>query len=286
MTFDIATSARSASGWPHRRYLAVGTYLTHLAIAGDPDGPPVLLLHGTGPGATGALNFQPLMAKLSRYHCFLPDLIGFGESSHPDTVPAGPGPWFHLRVSAVLQMLDGLELEKVHVVGHSYGARIALELLQQAPHRFGKVVLAAGGGSPVKTNLQTLTGFYSDPTEARMNSVMTSQMTRLDPTLVGQYAKERFAIAMRPDVRRSFEASMAAGDPAPVYDATVLRGIQHSVLAVHGRDDGTIPSEASVYFAEHIPDCDLYLFARCGHQLQFEMPSALGSLIDEFLGRA
>lgn len=256
----------------------------HVATAGDPAGEPLLLLHGTGPGATGELSFGPLLPGLAAHRCVVPDLVGFGRSSHPDDVPAGPGPWFARRVDAVLQLLDGLGSGPVHVVGHSYGARVALELLLRVPERIGRVVLLAAGGTPVKADLQKLTGFYRDPSEDTMGALVAAQLSRpAVPGLAG-YVRERFAVAVRAEVRRSFESAMASGEPAPVYDEAVLAGVAHPVLAVHGKDDATIPTAASLFLAEHLPRADLHLFAGCGHLLQFEVPARLGALIHDFVG--
>lgn len=240
-------------------------------------------LHGTGPGATGALSFQPLVPSLTAYRCLMPDLVGFGRSSHPEDLPAGPGPWFARRVDAVIRLLDELGLDRVHLVGHSYGARVAVELILRAPGRVGRVVLLSAGGTPVTADLKKLTGFYGNPSKAAMRTLVDAQLSRDDVDGIDDYVAERFAVAAMPEVRRSFLAAMAAGEPAPVYDRSVLVAVTHSVLAVHGKDDGTIAPAASLFLAEHLPHSDLHLFAECGHLLQFEVPTRLGALIREFL---
>ncbi|GAY11975.1 alpha/beta fold hydrolase [Pseudonocardia sp. N23] len=261
--------------------LATGPDTTHLATAGDGRGEPVLFLHGTGPGATGTLSFASLLPALGEYRCLVPDLVGFGGSSHPQDVDAGPAPWFARRVVAVVALLDALGLERVHVVGHSYGARVALELVRRAPERVGRVVLLAAGGTPVTARLATLTDFYRTPDEAAMRALVGAQLSR--GTAPHDYVRERFAVAARPEVRRSFQAAMAVGEPMPVYDETVLPDMTHRVLAAHGKDDATIGAAASLYLAQHLPNADLALFAGCGHLLQLEVPTRLGSLVREFL---
>lgn len=263
--------------------LTTGTDTTHLAIAGDDGGEPALLLHGTGPGASGALSFQPLLPGLAAYRCLIPDLLGFGRSSHPEALPTGPGPWFARRVEAVTQLLDELGLDRVHLIGHSYGARVAMELILRAPERVGRVVLLSAGGTPVKAELTTLTDFYRSPDEAAMRRMVAAQLSRGDVRSLDDYVRERFATAARPDVQRSFQAAMAPGEPMPTYDESALAAIGHAVLAVHGKDDRTISSAAGLFLAEHLPHSDLHLFAGCGHLLQYEVPVQLGALIHEFV---
>jgi 2-hydroxymuconate-semialdehyde hydrolase len=266
--------------------LTTGPDTTHLATAGDEHGEPLLLLHGTGPGATGAASFQPILPSLTTYRCLVPDLVGFGRSSHPEDLPAGPGPWFARRVDAVIRLLDELGLDRVHLVGHSYGARVAVELVLRVPDRVGRVVLLAAGGTPVKADLKKLTGFYVNPGTAAMRTLVDALLSRDDVDGLDDYVAQRFAVAARPEVRRSFLAAMAAGEPAPVYDRAVLVDVAHPVLAAHGKDDGTIAPAASLFLVEHLPDSDLHLFAGCGHLLQFEVPTRLGALIREFLAGA
>ncbi|GAA4709384.1 alpha/beta hydrolase [Pseudonocardia yuanmonensis] len=262
--------------------MTTGPDVTHLATAGAEHGPPVLFLHGTGPGATGALSFAPVLPALDGFRCLVPDLVGFGRSGHPQDVPAGPGPWFDRRIDAVLALLDALGLDRVHLVGHSYGARVALELILRAPTRVDRVVLLAAGGTPVKANLTTLTDFYGAPDEAGMRTLVDAQLSRAVPG-IERYVTERLATAVRPEVQRSFQAAMSGGAPMPTYDETVLPAVSHPVLAVHGKDDATISADASLFLAEHLRQCDLHLFAGCGHLLQYEVPTQLGSLIHDFL---
>jgi 2-hydroxymuconate-semialdehyde hydrolase len=160
---------------------------------------------------------------------------------------------------------------------------VALELVLRAPQRIGRVVLLAAGGTPVKADLRKLTGFYDDPGEASMRALVAAQLSRGDVDGIDDYVGERFTVAARPEVRRSFQAATAAGDPAPVYDGSVLAAVTHRVLAVHGKDDGTISPAASRFLSEHLPCADLHLFADCGHLLQFEVPTRLGALTREFL---
>ena len=262
--------------------VTTGPDATHLAIAGAEHGPSVLFLHGTGPGATGALSFAPILPALDVFRCLVPDLVGFGRSGHPQDVPAGPRPWFARRADAVLALLDVLGLDRVHLVGHSYGARVALELILRAPDRVDRVVLLAAGGTPVKANLTTLTDFYGAPDAAGMRTLVDAQLSREVPG-IERYVTERLAVAVRPEVQRSFQAAMSAGAPMPTYDETVLPAVSLPVLAVHGKDDATISADASLFLAEHLRQCDLHLFAGCGHLLQYEVPARLGSLIHDFL---
>ena len=68
--------------------VATGPFLTHLHRAGE--GEAVLFIHGSGPGATGLSNWQLALPELGRdFLCLAPDLVGYGESTHPEPPPRG-----------------------------------------------------------------------------------------------------------------------------------------------------------------------------------------------------
>ncbi|MEM6838182.1 MAG: alpha/beta hydrolase [Cyanobacteria bacterium P01_C01_bin.120] len=100
-------------------------------------GTPVIMLHGL---ADHSLVWQSLATYLSdRYRCFAPDLRGHGDSSKP----ASPAAY------QAQQLADDLEsccqrqqLGAVHVVAHSWAAKVALIWAQQAPTRLQSLTLA------------------------------------------------------------------------------------------------------------------------------------------------
>ena len=92
-------------------------------------GPPVLLLHGSGPGTTGAA-WAPLIAALApRFRVLAPDLLGFG-----DAVRRPRGPLRAAWTEQAIALVDGLD-EPCAVVGNSAGGAIALSLAHARPRR-------------------------------------------------------------------------------------------------------------------------------------------------------
>jgi pimeloyl-ACP methyl ester carboxylesterase len=93
------------------------------------------MLHGLG--GTKA-SFLPSIAALAgSFRVIAVDMLGFGDSSKP--LGASYGPAF--QAAGIEQLLDALELERAHLVGHSYGGRVALELGFRHPDRIGGLVL-------------------------------------------------------------------------------------------------------------------------------------------------
>ena len=52
------------------------------------EGPPLVMIHGSGPGVTGWANWRLVMPELSTRHRVLaPDMVGFGYTERPATIP-------------------------------------------------------------------------------------------------------------------------------------------------------------------------------------------------------
>ena len=72
------------------RDVPVGDVTFHLNETGPADAPVILWLHGSGAGATGASNWEWMIGALGdEYHCLAPDIVGCGDSTHPDPPPQG-----------------------------------------------------------------------------------------------------------------------------------------------------------------------------------------------------
>ncbi|MFI0353404.1 alpha/beta fold hydrolase [Actinomadura sp. 9N407] len=245
----------------------------------------VLFLHGSGPGATGLSNWKRIISDLGhRFWCLAPDQIGFGDSSHPLDAPRGMGPFNDLRAEALLALVDGLGLEKVHLVGNSMGGQLALLMTLARPQLVGKVLLMGSGGAPglpASPGLKHLREFYADPSAESLKGLLTEFVYDLEPLLdtVDRVVAERMSYVTREDVRRSHEASFDPDGARRFFTPEELATIPHEVLCVHGRDDRIIPVDASEYFAAKLPNADLYVIGQCGHWTQIEHPETFERLL-------
>jgi len=263
-------------------------YTFRLARNGPSGAPPILWLHGSGPGVTALGNWAGMLDAFGdEYDNLAPDIVGFGDSTHPDPPPAGRKAFTELRARTLLRLLDALGIERAHVVGNSMGGVIALAMVAEAPERVGRMVLMGSGGAPVAPTpqLRRLVGFYDDPTAARMAELMQGFVH--DPSAFGddleRIARERLPMATRPDVRRSHLATFAPGGEPLDFPPSRLAAMPHRTLVVHGADDRVIPVAASEYLAAHLPASRLVVMERAGHWLQIEQPQAFAQLLRGFL---
>ena len=156
------------------RFVKAGEITLHLNEMGE--GPPLILLHGSGPGATSWSNFKHNLPALSRrFRVLAVDQPGYGLSDKPpftreDSV-------FKVTSRALAGLLDELGIEKVDFIGNSLGGANALKFTLDHPTRVGKLVLMGPGGAavnifspPMSEGFKYLRAFYSaaNPTREQL----------------------------------------------------------------------------------------------------------------------
>jgi len=252
----------------------VGEYEFLLNETGDPSSPAILFLHGSGPGATGESNWRAVIEDLGdTYHCLAPDVIGFGDSTHPEPPPQGIVPFTTLRTDTLLGLLDTLGIEQAHFVGNSMGGILSLDLVRKAPERVASIVLMGSGGAPLPPGpaLGSLIGFYQDPTTAAMTRLLEDFVYAPEDfgSQLAEVAEARLPRAVRADVQRSHAATFDLSTPWVISDEE-LAAIAQDVLIIHGREDKMVVFEAGLWFFERIPNSRLYGIGKCGHWTQIE----------------
>lgn len=281
------STPEAATGAVRTSDVTVGPYRFRVNQTGDPSSPTLLLLHGSGPGATAMTNWEGVLPELGQdFHCVAPDILGFGDSTHPADPPVGTGPFAQLRAETMLDLISVLGLEDVTVVGNSMGGMVTLRMLATDPAPFARVVLMASGGAPVggpSPALMKLVLFYEDPTEAAMADLMTEFVS--DPSVLGDrlgsIAASRMPMARREDVRRSHIATFTPVD-VPMVDTDAVAQITQPVLAIHGREDRLIPVAAASWFGQHIDDAQVHVLPHCGHWVQIEQRDRFVHLVRAF----
>ena len=102
-------------------------------------GPVLLLLHGLGCDHT---TWEPVIDTLAkRYTVIAPDLLGHGQSAKPRADYSVGG-----YANAMRDLITVLGIDKVTVVGHSFGGGIAMQFAYQFPERTERLILVASGG--------------------------------------------------------------------------------------------------------------------------------------------
>ena len=132
------------------RDITVEGHRVHLWEGGE--GFPILMLHGSGPGAGTIGNWRLVLEPLAaRYRIVATDLIGFGASGRKEQEPYFDLPLWRRQAQAVLDLLPAGE---VGVIGHSLSASLALGLAMDNP-RVTRVMTTGAMGAPARANRET-----------------------------------------------------------------------------------------------------------------------------------
>ena len=107
-------------------------------------GEVVVMLHGSGTGASGHTNFKNnfIALKNAGFRVILPDLPGYGFSSKPDNVVYSMD-YFNQKI---IELLDALDIQKFSLIGNSLGGALSIGLGLNHAERVQKLILTAPGG--------------------------------------------------------------------------------------------------------------------------------------------
>ena len=134
--------------------LNVNGHRAHYLKAGG--GPPVVLVHG---GASDSRDWVDTINGLAhRYTFYAPDLIGFGQNERNED-----GYYLSDFSDFLLEFIDKLQLEKPVLVGHSFGARVCLDIASNNHEKISKLVIidASGLGNVSRFGSALLTVFWA-----------------------------------------------------------------------------------------------------------------------------
>ena len=118
------------------RFVVTNGLRMHIAEAGAPDAPAVMLCHGF-PESWYSWRHQLVALAAAGYHAIAPDQRGYGQTDAP--AAARDYTQLHL-VGDLVGLLDALGHERAAVVGHDWGAPVAWHAAWLRPDRFHAVV--------------------------------------------------------------------------------------------------------------------------------------------------
>jgi len=248
------------------------------------DGPPVVLVHGSGPGVTAYANWRLTMPGLApAFRVLAPDMAGFGFSDKPGGV-ADLAAW----VGQIIGFLDALGIERASVVGNSFGGSIGIRLATDHPDRVDRLVLmgATGISFPITEGLDQVWGYQ--PSFENMRRIL-DYFAYSRELVTDELAEVRYRAALAPGVQEAFSALFPAPRQRWVEAITTpeekIKAIPHETLIIHGREDKVIPLDNAYRLLGLIERSELHVFGRCGHWSQIEWADDFNALLVRFLGR-
>lgn len=274
---------------PTARTVALGNRQIHLHEFGA--GPPVLMLHGGGPGASGLSNYaRNIDALTARFRVLVPDLPGYGGSSKGVN---SEDPFGDLA-AAMLALLDALGIDRAHVVGNSLGGACALRMALEQPGRVDRLVLMGPGGIGISQaapteGLKRLLGYYAGegPTLEKLRTFICEDLVFDGSRIPEAVLRERFEASIDPEVLASpplrAPKDLEAFRRLDFLLDPRLPALAHRTLVLWGTADRVNPATGAMALQARMPACDAYLFSRTGHWVQWERADEFNAVVTAFL---
>jgi pimeloyl-ACP methyl ester carboxylesterase len=234
-------------------------------------GNPLLMLHGAG----GAGTWLPFMARLAtQFDVIVPEHPGFGESDTPawlDTIAD--------LANFYLDFLADLDLDGVHLVGHSLGGWVAAELAVRNTSRLASLALIGAAGIHVAGVEQVDTFLAND--EQRIRDLFYDQ--KLADEVIARTLRAEFE-----DVALKNRMATARLVWQPRSHDPHLRKWLHRIdvptLLIWGEHDRLFPKEHAFAYQRLIPGAQVVVIPDCGHLPQVEKAEACAAALESFIG--
>ena len=272
------------------QYLTLHGYRRAFVKVGS--GPAILLLHGLGCDHT---TWEPVIDALARrYTVIAPDLLGHGLSDKPRADYSLGG-----YANGMRDLITVLGIDKVTVVGHSFGGGVAMQFAYQFPERTEWMVLVASGGlgpevSPAIRAVTTpgfhqLMGLLTLPGVRHLGKAGLVALSRtelkltrdLDEVAVifDSFKDPAYRSAIRHLVRAVVDYK---GQIVTMADRAYLTEAM-PMAVIWGRDDRVIPVRHASNAAALAPNARVEVIANAGHFPHKDHPQRFAKVVHEFI---
>ena len=259
---------------------------------------PLFVLHG-GPGLDHTMFGEHLDRLGARCRLLFVDLRSQGRSD-----PAPRATWTLASLAADVDALAAsLELERYAVLGHSFGAFVALQHAVDFAGRPIATIVSAGvpAGSYLDAVDENLASFEPKWLRDQVTASWAREADASTPEECREILSDQLPFHFRDPLDPRIEV-MRAGLDQMVFAPAVLRvaaregygeidveqrlgGVTHPVLVLAGRHDRACPVTAAEAIAGGIPSAELRVFENSAHMMFIEEQAAYVAAIEDFLKR-
>lgn len=268
-------------------FIALPSGVTHYEEGGDPNGKPIVLVHGF---SVPYFIYDPTFEFLSKqgFRVLRYDLIGRGFSDRPKAKYNAA-----FFVKQLKELLDALKYENINLVGLSMGGVVTASFIAAYPGYISRYVLIDPSGAQAVTlspflKAVRMPGFG----ELAIGLFGSGSMVKgiaadlFTPELVEQFQK-KYSIQMKyQGFKRAILSTMRNGMLDSFIETYKRVGrLNKPTLLFWGRQDATVPFEHSEAICAAIPHAEFYPFEHCGHIPHYERASEVNEILLEFLKR-
>ncbi|HEX4880460.1 MAG TPA: alpha/beta fold hydrolase [Limnobacter sp.] len=246
---------------------------------GNPDGVPVVLLHGFASNKENWLSLVPFLLK--QHRLFVLDLPGWGESEFNPNLPYG----LDDQVARVAAWMERHVPAPAHVVGNSVGGLVSALLAGRHPSLLSTLCLMNPAGG--KGESHTL--FEAGLKEGR-NPMIVESLAGAHTLMSLAVHNKAIALALAPvmaqdlinrrHVNRHLFHQMFVNAPNP--NGPGMAATQARTLIMWGREDRLVHYTGAYTYQAIIPHADVVLFDGVGHLPMVEIPIRTARLLQEF----
>ncbi len=234
-----------------------------------PDHAPIVLIHGsTIDSHTDWDSIAPELAR--RYKVFTPDCRGHGKSNNPCTSYS-----FKELADDVATFVHTMGYDKAHIIGHSNGGNAALVTLIEHPDVVQTCIPQAANAYVTRYLIEREPKLFDPDRVAREAPAWRDEMIRLHGDVNGkEYWREMLWLTMKEIISE------------PNYSPAELARVEKPVLVVMGADDPVnAPDEHAQYIASSIPNAELWIPEKTGHNVHLERREEWITKVLDFLRR-
>ena len=244
------------------------------AYQGNPQGRPIILLHGYGDSWFSYSPILPLLDK--KYRIYIPDQRGHGDSDRPRD-----GYALKQFAADVVAFMDAMNVKEATIVGHSMGSFIAQHVASQVPNRVTKLVLI-GSATKIRNNvvkgLQQEINALTDPLpEKFVRDFQTSVAFKpLPPEFLDGIVRESMKLPAR--VWRDVMTQMVAPE-----GEVELGKIKSPTLIIWGDKENIFPRSEQDSLMAALRNAVLKVYPDTGHAPTWERPERVAKDLQDFL---
>jgi len=257
----------------------------HYEEAGS--GTPILFVHEFGGDWR---SWEPQMRYFTRrYRCITYSARGYLPSQVPESVDA------YSQVNAVndmIDVLDGLNIDRAHIVGLSMGGFATLHFGLRHPDRARSLVVAGAGYGAEKA----FEAYFRDVSLAVADQFEGQGAPAFAPTYATAASRIVFQVK---DPRGWQEFATQLGEHSSLGSAMTMRGVQARRPSIYDLEDElkrmTVPMlivvgdeddhclQPGIFLKKTVPASGLLVLPKTGHTLNIEEPALFNQFVSDFL---
>jgi pimeloyl-ACP methyl ester carboxylesterase len=234
-----------------------------------PDRAPIVLIHGATNDSHN--DWDSIAPELARhYRVFTPDCRGHGRSSNPRMSYS-----FKELADDVAAFVREMGYERAHVIGHSNGGNVALVTLIEHPEVVQTAVLQAANAYVTRYLIEREPKVFDPDRMAREAPEWLKEVKSLHNEVHGkEYWRDLLWLTMKEIISE------------PNYSPHELRRAERPTLVIMGAEDKVnAPDEHAQYIASNVPDAELWIPERTGHNVHYERREEWIAKVLDFLER-